>query len=103
MKSNFIILAFIGLISVQAVKLEFMPEEQAAPKAAPPAPKPVVKPPPPAPKEDNVPDNGSVLSETMKSLKESEKLLGSKMEAPVKEANKQYDGIGAPTPLSLVE
>ena len=57
MKTNFIIMALVAS-STSAIKLQFTPFESS--------------------------DNGSVLSETMKSLKESEQITGTKMEAPTK-------------------
>ena len=53
MKANLIICLFIGILSVDAIKLGFTPSL-----------------------EDSPSNNGSILSETMKSLKESEKLTG---------------------------
>ena len=54
MKANLVISLFIGILSVDAIKLGFTPSL----------------------KEDAPDNNGTILSETMKSLKESEKLTG---------------------------
>ena len=68
MKNNFIIMALVAS-STSAIQLKFTPFEST--------------------------DNGSILSETMKSLKESEQITGSKMEAPSKAVSSKYDGIGS--------
>ena len=57
MKTNFIIMALLAA-STNAIQLKFTPFESS--------------------------DTGSVLSETMKSLKESEQITGTKMDAPTK-------------------
>ena len=57
MKTNFIIMAFVATSMTNAIQLKFTPFESS---------------------------ESSVLSETMKSLKESEQITGAKMEAPSK-------------------
>ena len=68
MKTNFIIMALVAT-STNAIQLKFTPLEST--------------------------DNGSILSETMKSLKESEQITGSQMETPTKAKDTKYDGIGS--------
>tara|TARA_B110000285_G_C14627068_1_gene381731 strand:+ start:65 stop:241 length:177 start_codon:yes stop_codon:yes gene_type:complete len=57
MKTNFIIMAFVATSMTNAIQLKFTPFETS---------------------------EGSILSETMKSLKESEQITGAKMETPTK-------------------